>query len=114
MIIEKTETGRKYIVKDVIKTDFPRVSNDNKTELHPFFVQIFDCPSVTVSYLNKPYFYHTKVFDITKVIETSPVYEWNYKGSVIRNNEHTFGNYSEFTFTLSKVMSYNQFFHPKD
>ena len=29
-------------------------------------------------------------------------------------NENTFANYSEFTFTLSKSMRYNAYFHPTD
>ncbi len=114
MVVEKKDTGRNYIVKNVISAYFNRISNDNKRELDPFFVQIFKFPTVTVSYLNKPYFYHTKVFSITKALDTSPVYEWNYKGSIIRNNEYTFGVYTEFTFTLSRVMSYNTFFHQDD
>ncbi len=112
MIIEKTDRTKKYIVKDIFKADFPQISEDNKKELDPFFVQTFKNPTVIVSYLNRTYFYHTNVFAITKVLDTSPVYEWNYKGSVIQNNKSTFGNYSEFTFSLSKVMSYNAFFHP--
>ena len=71
-------------------------------------------PTVTVSFLNRTYFYTTRVFSLTKVIDTSPVYEWNYKGSVIKNNENTFGNYSEFTFTISKSMRYKAYFHPTD
>ncbi|MCU0822137.1 MAG: hypothetical protein MUC95_06655 [Spirochaetes bacterium] len=114
MIIEETDAERCFNVKKIINSSFPKTGLNNKKELDPFFVQTFKNPTVTVSYLNQPYFYHTDVFDITKVYDTSPVYEWNYKGSVIRNNEHTFGNYSEFTFTLSKVMRYNDFFHPKD
>ncbi len=114
MKIEKTDAGRKYIVKDIINVDYHRTSNKNKKEIDPFFVQMFKNPTLTVSYLNKAYFYHTDVFSVTTVLDTSPVYEWNYKGSVIRNNEYTFGNYTEFTFSLSKVMSYDAFFHPAD
>lgn len=112
MIIEETDTTKNYIVKDIINASFHITSKTNRKELDPFFVQTFKNPTVTVSYLNQTYFYHTNVFSITKVIDTSPVYEWYYKGSVIRNNEYTFGNYSEFTFTLSKVMRYNTYFHP--
>ncbi len=114
MIIEETDKTRKYKMKDIIDLNFPKVSMNNRKELDPFFVQTFNNPTITVSYLNKPYFYHTDVFDITKMLDTSPVYEWHYKGAVIRNNENTFGNYSEFTFTLSKVMSYKDYFHPAD
>ena len=114
MIIEETDKTKNYIVKDIIIMDFRRTSNKHKNELDPFFVQTFEKPTVTVSYLNQDYFYHTNVFDITRVLDTSPVYEWNYKGSMIRNNENTFGNYSEFTFTISKSMRYKAYFHPTD
>lgn len=114
MIIEDNDKTKNYIVKDIINVNFHRTSNKNRKELDPFFVQTFENPTVTVSYLNQTYFYHTNVFSITKVLDTSPVYEWNYKGSVIKNNKNTFGNYSEFTFTLSKVMRYKAFFHPAD
>ncbi len=112
MIIEETDSTKNYIVKDIFKASFHKTSKKNKKELDPFFVQTFENPTVTVSYLNQAYFYNTKVFSLTKVLDTSPVYEWNYKGSVIKNNDNSFGNYSEFTFTLSKVMNYKAFFHP--
>ena len=112
MIIEETDTAKNYIVKDIINMSFHITSKDNKEELDPFFVQTFKNPTLTVSYLNQAYFYNTKVFSLTKVLDTSPVYEWNYKGSVIKNNKDTFGQYSEFTFTISKVMRYKAYFHP--
>ncbi len=111
MIIEETATTKNYFVKDIINVSFPQTSKDNRKELDPFFVQTFKNPTVTVSYFKQPYFYHTNVFSITKVLDTAPIYEWNYKGSVIRNNKDTFGNYSEFIFSLSKVMGYKAFFH---
>jgi len=112
MVIQETTTSKAYTIKDIINAHFPQTSKTNKKELDPFFVQTFKNPTVTVSYRNQTYFYHTDVFSITKVIDTSPVYEWNYKGSVIRNDENTFGHYSEFIFTLSKSMRYPDFFHP--
>ncbi len=114
MIIEETDTTKDYIVKDIFKASFHITSKKNKKALDPFFMQTFENPTVTVSYLNQAYFYHTNVFSFTKVLDTSPSYEWNYKGSVIKNNENTFANYAEFTFSLSKVMSYDAYFHPAD
>jgi hypothetical protein len=114
MIIEQTDALKKYTVKDIIHVSFPQTSKNSRQELDPFFAQTFKNPTVTVSYLNQTYFYNTKVFSFTKVLDTSPVYEWNYKGSVIRNNKDTFGNYSEFTFTISKSMRYKAYFHPTD
>jgi len=77
-------------------------------------VQTFESPTVIVSFLNQTYFYSTKVFSLTKVLDTSPVYEWNDKNSVIKNNVNTFANYSEFTFTISKSMRYKAYFDPTD
>ncbi len=114
MIIEETDTSRRCTIKDTVYADFRRTSTDNRHELDPFFVQTFENPTVTVSFLKQTYFYTTRVFSITKVLDTSPVYEWNYKGSVIKNNENTFGHYSEFIFTISKSMRYKAYFHPTD
>jgi hypothetical protein len=114
MIIEETDTSNKCTVKDVICASFHQTSTDSRQELDPFFVQTFENPTVTVSYLHQTYFYNTRVFSLTKMIHTSPVYEWNYKGSVIKNNPNTFGSYSEFTFTISKSMRYKAYFHPTD
>ncbi len=114
MIAEETDRSKNCIIKDIINMSFQKTSTNKRQELDPFFVQMFDNPTVTVSYLNQAYFYHTKVFSIAEVLDTSPIYEWNYKGSVIKNNQNTFGNYSEFTFTLSKVMRYNAFFNSTD
>ncbi len=112
MKIEKSDAGRNYTVKDIISMNFNRTSGNNKMELDPFFVQMYKNPTLLVSNSNKTLFYTTEVFSITKVLDISPVYEWNYKGSVIRNNEYTFGHYSEFTFSISKIMDYDTCFHP--
>ena len=112
MNIEETDRSKKCTVKDIINMSFKQRTTNRRQELDPFFVQIFENPTLTVSYLKQHYFYTTKVYKPTKVIDASPLYEWHYKGSVIRNNTHTFANYSEFTFTLSKSMRYNAYFHP--
>jgi hypothetical protein len=46
------------------------------------------------------------------VLDTSAVFEWRYKGSVIKNSEDTFANYSEYHFTTSQAMRYDAYFHP--
>jgi hypothetical protein len=114
MKIQETAASKECTIKDIIFASFPQTSTKGRQELDPFFVQTFKNPTVTVSYLNQTYFYTTRVFSLTKVLDTSPVYEWNYKGSVIKNNQNTFGNYSEFTFTISKSMRYRAYFHPTD
>ena len=114
MVIEETDNSKKCRVRNIIDMSFQQTSTNSRQELDPFFVQTFANPTVTVSYLNQTYFYTTKVFTPTKVLDTSPLYEWHHKGSEIKNNENTFANYSEFTFTLSKSMRYNAYFHPTD
>jgi len=114
MKIEESTSSRECTIKDIIHASFPQTSPNTNHELDPFFVQIFKNPTLTVSYLNQTYFYNTRVFSLTKVIDTSPVYEWHYKGSVIKNNANTFGSYSEFTFTISKSMRYKAYFQPTD
>ncbi len=114
MRIEKSDAGRNYAVKNLFNLKFNRTSVKDKMELDPFFVTMFKNPTLIVSYFNKTFFYNTEVYSLTNVTDLSPVYEWNYKGSVIRNDKHTFGHYSEFTFSISKAMDYNTYFHPND
>jgi hypothetical protein len=107
----ETETSKSFVIKDVVDVNFEKAPADGSKELDPFFTQTLDNPTVTVSYLNQTYFYTTKAYP-TKVLDASPVYEWHYKGSVIKNNEDTFANYSEYHFTTSQAMRYDAYFHP--
>ena len=107
----ETDTSKSFVIKDVVDVSFQKASTNGSRELDPFFVQAFENPTVTVSYLNRTYFYTTKVYP-TKVLDTSPVYAWHYKGSVIKNDEDTFANYSEYRFTTSQAMRYDAYFHP--
>jgi hypothetical protein len=61
---------------------------------------------------NKTDFY-TALVHPTKVFDTSAAYEWNYKGSVLKDNENTFANYCEYSFTTSHAMRYEAYFHLK-
>ena len=72
---------------------------------------MFENPLVTVSYINRTYFYTQHVFPDT-VLDASADYEWRYKGCVIKDNENTFSNYSEYRFTVSQAMRYEAYFHP--
>jgi len=111
MIDRETDTSKSFIIKDILDASFSRTSTDGSQELDPFFTQTFENPTVTVSYLNQTYFYTTNV-EPTKVLDTSHVYEWHYKGSVIKSNENTFASYSEYSFTTSQAMRYKKYFHP--
>jgi hypothetical protein len=107
----RTDTSESFIIEDFLDASFQQTSTDSTQELDPFFTQTFNNPTVTVSYLNRTYFYTTRVHP-TKVLDASPVYEWCYKGSVIKNNENTFAHYSEYRFTTSQAMRYKAYFHP--
>ncbi len=57
-------------------------------------------------------FYTTSVHS-AQVLDASAVYEWNYQGAVITNDENTFANYCEYSFTTSWAMRYKKYFYPK-
>jgi hypothetical protein len=107
----ETETTKTFVVDGVLKASFEKASTDDDKELHPFFTQTLSNPTATVSYLGQDWFYTTKAYP-TKVLAASPEFEWNYKGSVIKNDEHTIANYSEYHFTTSRAMRYDAYFHP--
>jgi len=111
MTDEQTDTSQSYGIKDILNASFQQTSTDSRQELDPFFAQTFKNPTVTVSYINRTFFYTTKVYP-DKVLDASPVYEWNYKGSVIKNNDNTIANYSEYHFTISAALRYKAYFHP--
>ena len=111
MIDRQTDTSESFLIKDILDVSFEQTSTNGREELDPFFTQAFESPTVTVSYLNRTYFYTTKVYP-AKVIDAAPVYQWNYKGSVIKNNENSFSHYSEYSFTTSQAMRYEKYFHP--
>ena len=109
---EESDTSKSYIIKGIIEAKFQQISKNERQELEPFFVQTFNNPTLTISYVNRTNFYTTKVYP-TKILDASPEYEWNYKGSVIKSNENTFAHYSEYSFTVSRAMSYKKYFYPK-
>jgi len=108
----ETDKSNSFIIEDLLSATFYHTSTESRQELDPFFAQIFKKPTLTFSYFRQIDFYTTSV-NSTKVFDTSAVYEWNYKGSVIKNDENTFANYSEYSFTTSRAMSYKKYFHPK-
>lgn len=106
----ETEEARSFNLNNVINADFQKNSGERKGELDPFFTQLFNQPTATVSYFNRTVFYSASVYP-QKVVDTSAVYEWNYKGAVIKNNESTFADYCEYTFSTSWAMGYEKYFH---
>jgi hypothetical protein len=111
MIDRATDTSKSFIIKDILDASFNQASTNGSQELDPFFTHTFENPTLTVSYINRTFFYTTKVYP-AKVIDASHAYEWHYKGSVIKNNENTFASYSEYSFTTSQAMRYEKYFHP--
>ena len=107
----ETDTSSSFIIKDILTTKFQQKPLEQKQDLDPFFVDVFKKPTVTVSYLNKTVFYTTSV-QPEKVYNCSAAYEWNYKGSLIKNDENTFANYCEYSFSTSWAMNYKKYFHP--
>jgi hypothetical protein len=107
----ETDTSKSFIIEDILDASFHRTSTDGSQELDPFFTRTIQNPTLTVSYLNRTFFYTTRVYP-TRVLDASPVYKWYYKGAVIKNNENTFASYSEYSFTTSQAMRYKAYFHP--
>ena len=111
MQVEETATSRSYMMKNILDASFHQTSMDSREELDPFLAQIFKYATVTVSYLGLDWFYTASVYP-KKVLDASCDYEWRYRGSVLKSNENTFANYSEYYFTISTAMRYNAYFHP--
>jgi hypothetical protein len=112
MVEEDTDTSRSYMMKNILDVNFQQTSTDGGQELDPFFVEIFNNPTTTVSYFGRTFFYTTNLYP-TRVLNATSEYEWNYKGSVIRNDEKTIANYMECDWTTSHAMRYQAYFHPK-
>ena len=108
----ESDNSKTFTIDGILDASFKKEPSNILKCLDPFFTQMFENPTVTVSYLKKTYFYTTKAYP-TKVLEASPVFEWRYKGSTIKNNEYTFANYSEYRFTTSQAMRHKAYFHPK-
>jgi hypothetical protein len=107
----ETDTSKSFVIKGILDANFEKSPTEDLKELDPFFTQTFLNPTVTVSYFNRTWFYTTRAHP-TKVLETSAEFEWRYKGSVIKNNEETFANYAEYSFTTSQAMRDDAYFHP--
>jgi len=107
----ETETTKSFLIEDILDVSFEKAPANSTQPLDPFFTQTLANPTVTVSYLNRTYFYTTKVYP-KAVLGASPAFEWRYKGSVIENDEHTFANHCEYHFTTSQAMRYDAYFHP--
>jgi len=107
----ETGTSKTFAIDGILDAHFEKLPADENQGFDPFFTQTFENPTVTVSYLNRTYFYTTRATP-TKVLDASAVYEWRYKGSVIKNNEGTIAKYSEYGFTTSQAMRYEAYFHP--
>jgi len=111
MKYDQTDTSNYYIIKDFLNVSCHKTTTESSTELDPFFDKIFKVPMLTYSYFKKVNF-HSVYLSAKKVIDTSTIYSWNYKGNVIKNNENTFSCYNETRWSLSRAISYEKYFHP--
>jgi hypothetical protein len=107
----ETDESKSFVVKDTLDVSFRKSLADGTRELDPFFIEIFENPAVTISYVGRTYFYKATVYP-TQVLDTSHEYEWRYKGSVVKGSEDTTANYCEYRFTTSQAMGYDAYFHP--
>jgi hypothetical protein len=107
----ETDESKSFAINRILDARFEQTSTTENKELDPFFTQTLANPTATRSYLNQIWFYTTQAH-ATKVLDASAEYEWNYKGSVIKNDEHSFANYAEYHFTTSQAMRYDRYFHP--
>lgn len=107
----ETAGSKSFRIDGTLAVEFRRDTQSGGRELDPFFVQTFENPTVTVSYLGRTYFYTTSVTP-SKVLDTSHEYEWRYRGSVIKSSKDTIANYSEYCFTTSQAMRHDAYFHP--
>jgi len=108
----ETANSSSFNINAILTTKFQMMPLEQRLELDPFFEDVFKQPTVTVSYLNNTVFYTTSV-EPKKVYNCSAAYEWNYKDSLIKNDENTFANYCEYSFSTSWAMPYKKYFHPK-
>jgi len=106
-----TDTSRSVIIENILDASFQQIQGSSREELDPFFSQMLKNPRVTISHFKQILFYTSKRFP-ERVLDTSHTYKWNYKGSEIKSNEHTFANYAEGRFTTSRAMRYEKYFHP--
>ena len=107
------DTSCSFRIPNILNASFPDSSMEEAEEIDPFFAQIFTKPTLTYSYFHRTDFYTTQVFNTKKIYKASADIEWNYKGTVIKSDEHTFCNLAEYRFTCSRAMSYRRYFHPK-
>jgi hypothetical protein len=113
MKFTETDTLCSFDIENILSASFPENPMEETEEIDPFFAQIFTKPTLTYSYFHFTDFYTTQVFDVKKIYKVSADIEWNYKGAVIKNDEYTFCNFAEYSFTCSRAMSYKKYFHPK-
>lgn len=107
------DTSCSFRIPNILNARFPDSSLEEAEEIDPFFAQIFTKPTLTYSYFHRTDFYTTQVFNTKNIYKASADIEWNYKGTVIKSDEHTFCNLAEYSFTCSRAMSYRRYFHPK-
>mmetsp|Transcript_8725 Transcript_8725/g.21513 ORF Transcript_8725/g.21513 Transcript_8725/m.21513 type:complete len:131 (-) Transcript_8725:216-608(-) len=115
MQIIETSKSKEWHIKNIIDASFiQKKALVPAAQLPPFIVQSFANPFVTISYpmpITTTKFYQAKVYPVGNVMSCSQTFEWHYKnGSDIKSNSETWSVFSSYWFSMSKPMSYDQYF----
>jgi len=81
--------------------------NSDLEQLPHFMEQTYLNPFVTVSYplpFAKMVFYRARVYPRT-IISSTETFRWNYKGTVVSQGDDTQSVYTDYGFTMSKLMN---------
>jgi len=107
----ETEEKNSFLINNTLRASFSSPKKESPEGFDPFFAQIFNKPTMTLSYFNQIKFYTTSVYP-KKVFNTSADYEWKHKGSLIKNDKISLSSYCEYNFTTSWAMRYDKYFYP--
>mmetsp|Transcript_8728 Transcript_8728/g.21519 ORF Transcript_8728/g.21519 Transcript_8728/m.21519 type:complete len:179 (-) Transcript_8728:216-752(-) len=115
MKVIETSKSKEWHIKNIIDASFiQKKALVPAAQLPPFIVQSFANPFVTISYpmpITTTKFYQAKVYPVGNVMSCSQTFEWHYKnGSDIKSNSETWSVFSSYWFSMSKPMSYDQYF----
>ena len=109
---EISEASGWWRIDNIIEGTFTTIPDFSIIKLPRFFSQIFDNPYVTLSYPT-PFpiygFYKVEISQITTKLAEGSFY-WNYKGTIIHEEDDTLMVYSDYHFTMSYPMKAKKFF----
>lgn len=109
---EDAAMSKWWDIEDIIDASFVMQTGEEMSKLPSFFEQTFANPFVTISYpLPFPtmVFYQADVYPDT-IRMASETFEWNYRGTTVRDSWDTWSVYSEYYFTMSQPMKARKYF----